>query len=218
MIRHAHRQPNGQQGFTLIEMIGVLAIIAILIAAVSPRIFDAISDSRISNCAALVKTLQTTVSKYYADAGTVFPLNAAGVTVANNAGTALPDILTGVTPVPAPAAGLWSKVKSPYLDKFASSNPPIGTAMTMPAVLAVAGAAANTNTNYDLNGDGSGDIAAGNQLVSLLITGVSQKEFTNLDRILDEGIGTTATEKQTRGKVKWAAAGAGTLRIYLGDK
>jgi prepilin-type N-terminal cleavage/methylation domain-containing protein len=219
MRLHQKTFPVDSRGFTLIEMIGVLAIIAILIAAISPRIFDAISDSRITNCASLIKTVQTAVSKYYADVGTLYPLNNAGNPAANNNGVNLPNILTGATAVPNPATGLWSRVNSPYLEKFASTNPPIGTAMNMPAVAAVAGAVnANNHTNYDLNGDGTGDMSAGGQVVTLRITGVTIKDFTKLDNILDEGIGSTAAEKQARGKVKWVTAGGGTMRVYIADK
>ena len=56
-----------QRGFTLIEMIGVLAIIAILVGAVAPRIFEAIEDSKITSSSSLVKSLQSSVSKYYSD-------------------------------------------------------------------------------------------------------------------------------------------------------
>jgi hypothetical protein len=91
--------------------------------------------------------------------------------------------------------------------------------MTMPAVMGVAGAAnAGNSTNFDLNNDGTGDFTATSQVVSLTITGVSDKEFGKLDRMLDEGVGTTAAERQARGKVKWAAAAGGTMRVYLGDK
>ena len=88
-------------GFTLIEMIGVLAIIAILVAAVAPRIFDAISDSKITSATTSIKSLQSAVAKYYADVGTLYPLaSATGVPTASTngvTGTALvPDTLTDV--------------------------------------------------------------------------------------------------------------------------
>jgi hypothetical protein len=196
----------------------VLAIIAILIAAISPRIFEAISDSRITGCASMIKTVQTAASKYYADVGTLLPLSAAGVPTADAAGLNLPGVLTR-TAVPNPPVGSWAKFKGPYLEKFVSASPPVGSAMTMPAVAAVAGAAnAGNSTNFDLNGDGTGDFVATGQVVSLTFTGVGSKEFDKLDKILDEGIGATAAEQQARGKVKWAAAGAGTMRVYLADK
>ncbi len=45
-----------QQGFTLIEMIGVLAVIAILAALVLPKVFDVMGESKVSALVAAVKT------------------------------------------------------------------------------------------------------------------------------------------------------------------
>ena len=42
-----------RKGFTLIEMIGVLALIAILASLLLPKIYEAINGSRISNTTAL---------------------------------------------------------------------------------------------------------------------------------------------------------------------
>ncbi|MBN1983727.1 MAG: prepilin-type N-terminal cleavage/methylation domain-containing protein [Chitinivibrionales bacterium] len=207
-------------GFTLIEMIGVLAIIAILVAALSPRIFDAISDSRVTSFVSTAKTLQTAATKYYSDIGTLLTLNNTGNAVADATGQLLPDVLTGQTAAPNPLVNLWTRYRGPYLEKFADQNPPIGTLMTMPTVNAAAiGAAAANNifTNYDLNNDGNNDLTAGAEIVTLRVTGVNQKEFEKIDAILDEGVGTTLAEKQNRGKVKWVQAN-GILNLYLAHK
>ncbi|MEM9171084.1 MAG: prepilin-type N-terminal cleavage/methylation domain-containing protein [Pseudomonadota bacterium] len=64
-------RPESHRGFTLMEMIGVVAVIAILAAMATPMIFDAIRDARISTFAADIRTLRTAVARFYADTGTL---------------------------------------------------------------------------------------------------------------------------------------------------
>ena len=51
--------------FTLIEMIGVLAIIAILAAILVPKIVSAISDSRFSNAVSTINSCKTATMNYF---------------------------------------------------------------------------------------------------------------------------------------------------------
>ena len=99
MPRKLFRPLGHSQGFTLVEMIGVLAIIAILIALLLPKIFNLIASSNARSLAAAIRTYETAIVKYYADVGTVYPLNAAGVPANENGGnsatvTSLPARLT----------------------------------------------------------------------------------------------------------------------------
>jgi prepilin-type N-terminal cleavage/methylation domain-containing protein len=57
------------KGFTLIEMIGVLAVIAILAAVLIPKVFEAISSARINNAAMSCQTMKTALVDHYAKYG-----------------------------------------------------------------------------------------------------------------------------------------------------
>jgi prepilin-type N-terminal cleavage/methylation domain-containing protein len=59
-------------GFTLIEMIGVLAVIAILAAVLIPKVFEAINNARVNNAAMSVNSMKTSCIDHYAKFGT-FP-------------------------------------------------------------------------------------------------------------------------------------------------
>ena len=64
--------------FTLIEMVGVLAVIAILMALLVPKIFAAIQDSRISNSVASLNSVKAASMSWFGKNGS-FP-----VTTTNN--------------------------------------------------------------------------------------------------------------------------------------
>src|SRR5438034_4998102 len=60
---------KSKQGFTLIEMIGVLAVIAILAAMLIPRVFEAINSARINNGAVSCETVKTAAADHYGKYG-----------------------------------------------------------------------------------------------------------------------------------------------------
>src|SRR2546426_12807677 len=60
---------RGASAFTLIEMIGVLAVIAILAAMLIPRVFEAINSARINNAAVSCETIKTAAADHYGKYG-----------------------------------------------------------------------------------------------------------------------------------------------------
>lgn len=67
---------NSKRGFTLIEMVGVLAVIAILAALLVPKVMAAISDSKYSNTVASINSVKTATMSYYAKNTSFTPTNA----------------------------------------------------------------------------------------------------------------------------------------------
>ena len=51
------------------EMIGVMAVIAILAAAATPKIFEAIEDAKISAYFQMIKEIELATAKFYKDTG-----------------------------------------------------------------------------------------------------------------------------------------------------
>src|SRR5690242_10610666 len=57
------------EAFTLIEMIGVLAVIAILASLLIPRVFNAIADAKINNTVVGTETVKTALADHYGKYG-----------------------------------------------------------------------------------------------------------------------------------------------------
>ena len=55
---------NSSKGFSLIEMIGVLAIIGILASVVAPTVFDAIRDGKITAAVSVLQTIKSSCTDY----------------------------------------------------------------------------------------------------------------------------------------------------------
>lgn len=60
---------RAQGGFTLIELVVVIVILAILAAVIVPRFFGRTEDAKISNAITTIKTLDESISMYNADTG-----------------------------------------------------------------------------------------------------------------------------------------------------
>lgn len=59
-----HNIKNSSKGFSLIEMIGVLAIIGILASVVAPKVFDAIRDGKITAAVSVLQTIKSSCTDY----------------------------------------------------------------------------------------------------------------------------------------------------------
>ncbi|MCP5007874.1 MAG: prepilin-type N-terminal cleavage/methylation domain-containing protein [Planctomycetes bacterium] len=196
-----------RSGFTLIEMIGVIAIIAILAAFITPKIFQVIQDSKVTRFAGEVNTYKAAVTKWYKDIGALRSLNAGGVALATD--TSFQNELIanqGTTAI----SGLWAQWNGPYIDSV--SNKSLGTTLTIrtQAGNTGTGAPATNNGNaFDLDDDGVNDMA-GQQVVALMLTGVTLGDFTKMNNMIDTGL--AAATATTSGKVKY---GGTTMFVYL---
>ena len=202
-------QSNKRRGFTLIEMIGVLAVIAILAALLIPKIFESINNARIANAAISINTVKTAIADHYAKFGTLLSAN----------GTAISTVAVGTpyTDFDGKALLVEGFLDKPFEVKIATAaNADIQLALSEVAV----GAAVDiTKTSYDLDGDLKDDIGAGVTVVEAVLTAVPAADALELSKRLD-GTGMTEADTSTidkKGRVHYAVPSGGvtTVHVYL---
>ena len=196
---------NNKSGFTLIEMIGVIAVIAILAAFVTPKVMQAIQDSRVTRFAGEINSYKSAVTRWYKDIGSLQSLRPTGALLITDTSFQNELISRGVN-----AALLWAQWNGPYIDSV--NNTSIGTTLTIRTQAGNTGAgapAANNGNAFDLDDDNVNDMV-GQQVVSLLLTGVSISDFTKLDNMIDS-VPTVGTP-ETGGKVKRSGT---SMYVYL---
>jgi len=194
---------KSNQAFTLIEMIGVLAVIAILASMLIPKIFEAINSARVNNAAVGYNTMKTAVMDHYGKYGSITSSNGVAFTAAQltnyDSLVLLPESL----------------VDKRFTVKIGDGN------TTNTVVRVVAMVAANTPDgiapNYDLDGDGVSDTGGTGNLVETVISGVAIADAIDLNNRLDgAAMGDSNTANPDRsGRVIYAAAVGGLANVHI---
>jgi len=185
-----------QQGFTLMEMIGVVAVIAILASMATPMIFDAIRNARITAFVEDVTVLRTAVARYYEDTGG-FPQH-----VPTDARDGRQLLTRNSTSRP---VGGWD---GPYIEKeFENPFREDGYRSIL--------STANANYQFDLDADGTMDTSG---VAVLRVDNVSDTEARRISDILD-GDGDVVTGNgawNKAGRVKrYGVAGTDRSRLII---
>lgn len=170
-----------QAGFTLMEMIGVMAVIAILAAVASPKIFEAIEDAKVTAYIQEANSLKQAVAEYYKDTG-AWPRH-----TPTNANTRFHNLMINDrNGSGAPIAG-WD---GPYLERELVNQIATGDYQDVISTN-------NNNWACDLDGDGSRD----GRFVIYRVDGVSDSIAQKISNIIDKDGGITS------GNARWQAAG-----------
>src|ERR1051326_1826070 len=188
-------------GFTLIEMIGVLAVIAILAALLIPKVFDAINNSRINNTAVSIATVKTGVSDHFGRFGDF-------------------NLLGGTNALSLPITNYDAAVLMPegFLDK-----PFLAKISADASIQVVAGASAGpSGLGFSLSQDLSvtnNAVALADQVVQAVLPGVSAQDAKDLnDRIDSASMGAASlTAADYQGRVAYVAPSGSpaTTTVYV---
>lgn len=199
------QQRNPRSGFTLIEMVGVLAVIAILAALLVPKIFAAINESRLNNAVGSINACKTAAMNYFAKYGLFGKADGTAYTSA--------ELTAGQD---------WSPVlvSSGYMEKAFSSR--VGASTSSLRVQAAVNADPDvSNIQFDLDGTGDlRDIPTGSAVLYVKLDNVALDDARELSQRID-GADTTlspTTGDDLKGRVKFDDANTTTVYIYLAHK
>jgi prepilin-type N-terminal cleavage/methylation domain-containing protein len=209
-----------QSGFSLVEMIGVLAIIAILAVVIVPKVFSTIASSRVTSAVGSANSMKTAVTDFAGKYGNI-PLTVAASRIDDLLITAgLLDtrflVKIGTQPGTTALAGAtWSNATGTWIAtggvSQATQSRVISLTSAPAAIPGVAG------TNYRL--DGTTDLPAAARVVSCVLPGVTLNDARELSLKLDGDAMTQPVSSalaDTSGKVTYAApAAAGTTTVYI---
>ena len=199
--------------FTLIEIIGVVAVIAILAAVLTPRVVSVIARGKVNATAQSLGSLKSATADYIGKNGTV-PLRAG--TGATNAA-----IAAGRFDADLIAGGFTEKLFSCSIgNQLFDSSALTGrvhvrtrTAASVAAVGVIDATTAGDNFNLDRDTT-TADFTAGQTVVTAFIPGVALADAIALNKILD-GDDNTGTASDITGRCMYSDGTGGTVTVYV---
>jgi prepilin-type N-terminal cleavage/methylation domain-containing protein len=189
--------------FTLIEMIGVLAVIAILASMLIPRVFEAINSARVNATAVACDTIKTAAADHFGKYGQfdqLFGTNAIAFT-----GTPAVDVGYDVN-----VLMVEQLLDKPFSAKIAGGDPSTNSLIQL-----VKGAQGNNGAGYSLDGSGTSTTANATFVLEAVLFGVSQADAKDLnDRVDGTALG-TASGADSKGRVEYGGTFPTTVYVYL---
>lgn len=154
-MKHTKKQ---ERGFSLVELIGVLAVIAILAAMVAPKVFDVIEDAKVATLVENINQTKAVVARFYKDTG-LHPSHDPATNTANTNQLIRND-------------GKLLGWQGPYIDEELAS--PFATSVRY---LIISGA-----NGFDIDGDGNNDYK---NSTALIVDGLTAEQALAINEAID---------------------------------
>jgi len=193
-IKSAAQRQAG--AFTLIEMIGVLAVIAILAALLIPKVTSAISDARVNSTVGSYQTVQTAAASHYSK------YNAFNLMFTTNA-------------TPAEQANWDTGVLIPegFLDQ------PFAAKIGNTAFVQVVTTGGNNGAGYKLDGVNVSTLANAYTVECVISNVAAQDAFDVANRLDGPLVGTnTVGNNLTGGRVVWSSTAPNNMYLYIAGR
>lgn len=209
-----------QTGFSLIELIGVIVIIVVLVASITPRVIQIVNESKANKALSLYKSLVKGVSKLQVDLGRIVharnfrsshQMIEVDYFLDQGGNNSFAHFLQHKKTLNNKGDS-WLPFKGPYINSFKHHAPPIGTQMGIDLESASGSRllpSINNDENYDLFYTGKGAIPNLSTIATLRFEGVKLHTFELIDQMIDHGQGDSP---RRAGKVKY---NGNELRIYI---
>lgn len=212
--RHSQR---ARQAFTLVEMIGVLAIIAILAVVIVPKVFAAISSSRVNSTIVSMDAVKSATTDFVAKYG-VLPTTGGNARFDDLLRTAgyMDERFSSKLGLQMDTYGVdgsaWTRNSNGTWSQSGGANQ---GAQTRIISLTSNTTSPSTAAGRNFQLDGASNLPAGSRVVSAMIESVPASDAYKLSEALDGTAFSSESGADSKGKVVYRAPSGGLTDVYI---